>query len=300
VLDRVLVPLDGSETAERVLPHLRRFLIGRPGAEILILRVLDATSPDVSVMAPAIQAEAERYVRRVTFQFVNEGRQARSLIRAGGAAATILRVAREEKVSLTVLSTHGRTGLPRLVLGSVAETVLRSSPSPVFLVRSFTPGLDVPSRGKTESTPFHAVLVPLDGSELSLRVMPLVLDLVRPLDARAILLYVHEPPGPNPHWLIPERPLEDVERQLREHTVPVTTAIREGDPATEILAAARTNAADLLVMATHGRSGPVRWLFGSVTESVLRSAEIPMLVVPARAPAEVHAQGENDSMRHPA
>jgi nucleotide-binding universal stress UspA family protein len=300
VLDRVLVPLDGSETAERVLPHLRRLLIGRPGAEILILRVLDATSPDVSVMAPAIQAEAERYVRRVTFQLMNEGRQARSLIRAGGAAATILRVAREEKVSLTVLSTHGRTGLPRLVLGSVAETVLRSSPSPVFLVRSFTPGLDVPSRGKTESAPFHAVLVPLDGSELSLRVIPLVLDLVRPLDARAILLYVHEPPGPNPHWLIPERPLEDVERQLREHTVPVTTAIREGDPAAEILAAARTNAADLLVMATHGRSGPVRWLFGSVTESVLRSAEIPLLVVPARAPAEVHAQGENDSMRHPA
>lgn len=298
MLDRVLLPLDGSETAERVLPHLRRLLLGRPAAEILVLRVLDATSPDLSVMAPALEADAERNVRRVTFQLQNEGRRARSIVRPGGAAATILRVAREEDVSLIVLSTHGRTGLSRLVLGSVAETVLRSSASPVFLVRSFTPGLDVPSRGKTESTPFHNVLVPLDGSELSLRVIPLVLDLVRPLDARATLLYVHEPPGPNPHWLIPDRPLEDVERRLREHTVPVTTSIREGDPAAEILAACRTNAADLLVMATHGRSGPVRWLFGSVTESVLRAAEIPLLVVPARVPAE--ARGENDPMRHTA
>src|SRR5688572_27316484 len=101
-------------------------------------------------MAPALEADAERSVRRVTFQLQNEGRQARSIIRAGGAAATILRVAREEDVTLTVLSTHGRTGLSRLVLGSVAETVLRSSSSPVFLIRSFTPGLDAPSRGKTE------------------------------------------------------------------------------------------------------------------------------------------------------
>src|SRR6187549_416589 len=97
VLDRVLVPLDGSETAERVLPHLRRLLLGR-SAEIIVLRVLDATSPDLSVMAPALEAEAERYVRRITFQLMNEGRRARSIIRPGGAAATILRVAREEQV----------------------------------------------------------------------------------------------------------------------------------------------------------------------------------------------------------
>ncbi|HEX7901848.1 MAG TPA: universal stress protein [Planctomycetota bacterium] len=285
MLERVLVPLDGSETAERVLPHLRRLLLGR-SAEILLLRVLDATSPDVSVMAPAYEAEAERYTRRLTFLLMNEGRRARAIVRPGGAAATILRVAREENVSLTVLSTHGRTGLSRLVIGSVAETVLRASPSPVFLLRSFPPPIDGPSRGRTENTPFHSILVPLDGSEHSLRVVPLVLDLVRPLDARVTLLYVHEPPGPNPHWLLPERPLEDVERLLREHTVPVTTAVREGDPAAEILAACRTNAADLLVMATHGRSGPVRWLFGSVTENVLRAADIPLLVVPARAPKE--------------
>lgn len=285
-MDRVLVPLDGSETAERVLPHLRRLLIGRPSSEIIILRALDARAPNLSLVAPALEAEAERYARRITFQLVNEGRRARSLVRPGGAAATILRVAREEDVSLIVLSTHGLTGLSRLVLGSVAETVLRSSPSPVFLVRSFPAPLDAPSRGRIESTPFHSLLVPLDGSDLSLRVLPLVLDLARPLDARVTLLYVNEPPGPNPHWLVPDRPLQEVERDLRAHTVPVTTSVREGDPAAEILAACRTNAADLLFMATHGRSGPVRWLFGSVTENVLHKAEIPMLIVPARAAVE--------------
>jgi nucleotide-binding universal stress UspA family protein len=286
MMDRVLVPLDGSETAERVLPQLRRLMIGRPAAEIIVLRVLDTRSPNLSVVAPSLEAEAERYARRITFQLVHEGRRARSLVLPGGAAATILRVAREEDVSLIVLSTHGRTGLSRLVLGSVAETVLRSSPAPVFLIRAFPPPLQTPSRGRIESTPLHSLLVPLDGSDLSLRVLPIVLDLARPLDARVTLLYVNEPPGPNPHWIVPNRPLEEVERDLRAHTVPVTLAVREGDPAAEILAACRTNAADLLVMATHGRSGPVRWLFGSVTENVLHKAEVPMLVVPARAAVE--------------
>jgi nucleotide-binding universal stress UspA family protein len=284
VLERVLLPLDGSENAERVLPYARRLLLNRP-AEIVVLRVTDAASPNLSVMAPALEADAERYARRMAFQWTHEGRSAQALVRAGGAAATILRAARELDVSLIVLSTHGRTGLRRLLMGSVAETVLRSSPAPVFLIRSFPPPLNGPSRGRIESTPIHNVLVPLDGSDHSRRVLPLVLDLARPLDARVTLLYVNEPPGPNPHWLIPSRPLEDAERELREHAVPVTSSLREGRPAEQILAACRSNAADLLVMATHGRSGPVRWLFGSVTESVLRSAEIPMLVVPAHAAA---------------
>lgn len=284
-MDRVLLPLDGSETAERVLPHLRRLLLGR-SAEIVVLRVVDSASSGVSVLAPSLEADAERYVRRITFQLINEGRRASSLVRAGGSAATILRVARELDASLIVLSTHGRGGLSRLMLGSVAETVLRSSLAPVFLLRSFPPALDAPSRGRVESTPLHSMLVPLDGSEFSHRVVPLVLDVARPLDARVTLLYVHEPPGPNPRWLLPDRPLEEVERELRAHAIPVTAALREGDPATEILAACRTNAADLLVMATHGRSGPVRWLFGSVTERVLRAADVPLLVVPAHASAE--------------
>ncbi len=281
MFDRVLLPLDGSDTAERVLPQLRRLLAGR-SPEIVVFRALDAPVPDLAAMAPADAAEAERYVRKIAFQLIQEGRRARGLVRPGVGASAILRAAQEEDASLIALSTHGRTGLPRLVLGSVAESVLRGAGVPVLLVRSFPPPLGAPSRGRIEETPLRHVLVPLDGGELSRRLLPLLRELVRPLDARITLLHVQEPPGPHPRWLVPEAGLEEMARELRASTVPVTRVLREGDPATEILAGCRENAADLVVMASHGRSGPARWILGSVAESVLRAAELPLLVVPAR------------------
>ncbi len=281
MFERVLLPLDGSETAERVLPHLRRLLAGR-SPEIVVFRSLDTAVPDIAAMGPVDAAEAERYVRKIAFQLIQEGRQARGLVRHGSGASAILRAAREEQASLIALSTHGRSGLSRLVLGSVAESVLRGAPVPVLLVRSFPPPLGAPSRGRLEASPIHHVLVPLDGGELSRRLLPLLRELVRPLDARVTLLHVQEPPGPNPRWLVPEAGLEEMERELRASTVPVARVLREGDPAAEILAAERSCAADLLVMASHARSGPARWILGSVAESVLHSTEVPMLVVPAR------------------
>jgi nucleotide-binding universal stress UspA family protein len=288
MFSRVLLPLDGSETAERVLPQLRR-LLSPPGSEIVVFRALDADVPDVAAMAPAARADAERYVRKITFQLIQEGRRARSIVREGGGASAILEAARTEKADLIALTTHGRSGLSRLLLGSVAESVVRGSPAPVFLVRSFPPALGAPSRGRLESTPIHHVLVPLDGGEMSRRVVPFVQAVVRPLDARVTLLYVHETPGPHPRWLLPGGGLEAIEHDLRGSTIPVSTVVREGAPAGEILAACRSSGADLLVMATHARSGPARWILGSVTESVLRAAEIPLLVVPARAQAAEQA-----------
>ena len=208
MFSRVLLPLDGSETAERVLPQLRR-LLPSPGPEIVVFRALDTGVPDVMATAPAVQAEAERYVRRITFQLIQEGRPARSLVREGGGASAILDAARDEKADLLALSTHGRSGLSRLMLGSTAESVLRGSPAPVFLVRAFPPALGAPSRGLLEATPIHHVLVPLAGGEMSRLVIPFVRGIVGPIDARVTLLYVHESPGPHPHWLLPGGGLED-------------------------------------------------------------------------------------------
>ncbi len=288
MFSRVLLPLDGSDTAERVLPQLRR-LLSPPGPEIVVFRARDAGVPDVMATAPAARAEAERYVRKITFQLIQEGRPARSLVRDGGGASAILEAARDEKADLITLSTHGRSGLSRLMLGSTAESVLRGSAAPVFLVRSFPPALGAPSRGRLESTPIHHVLVPLDGGEMSRRVIPFVRGIVGPIDARVTLLYVHETAGPHPHWILPGGGLEEIEHELRAETIPVATVLREGAPANEILAACRTTGADLLIMSSHARSAPARWIFGSVTESVLRAAEIPLLVVPARTPAAAQA-----------
>lgn len=283
MFERILVPLDGSAAAEQILPPLQRLLHGR-AAELVLLRVVEAAVLGLAATGARLQEEAESYTRGVAARLAREGAKVRARVAFGGAASSILDAAREERSSLVALATRARDGLSRLGMGSVAEAVIRAAESPVLVVRtSISP---VPP-----SLPIRNVLVPLDGSDHSRRVVPFVSELARPFDARVTLLHVHEPPGPHPRWSGAGLFLEDVERDLRASTLPVEAAFREGDPAPEILAACRDRSPDLVVMATHGRSGPARWLLGSVTESVLRSLSIPLLVVPARATADAALPG---------
>ena len=120
----------------------------------------------------------------------------------------------------------------------------------------------------------------MDGGPVSLAAIPVLRRFVRRVDARVTLVHVLDGP-PLPRWQIPGEPFAEAERQLRSELLPVETVVRTGEPAGEILAVCREQEADLLVMSTHGRSGPARWILGSVTESVLRHATLPMLVVPA-------------------
>jgi nucleotide-binding universal stress UspA family protein len=185
-------------------------------------------------------------------------------------------MAAKEHASLIALSTHGRTGPERWVLGSVAEEVLEASPVPVLVTRSVPPPLP---RGKRDSLPIRNFLVPLDGSRLSLDSLGPVLALARPVDAHVTLLHVDEPSPYSGRWESPDETLKEAELLLRSACIPATVEFRKGEAAPEILEVAAERAADLIAMTTHGRSGPSRWLFGSVTAKVLRSASVPLLVV---------------------
>lgn len=142
---RLLVPLDGSQTAAAVLPYVRR-LASPQHTVVLVFQAAPRSIPPVAAMEapppPAIfeaderlREEAARYVESVTAGLRAEGFDAESHVRIGDAAQTILELARERAVDLIAMTTHGRTGLGRLVFGSVAEQVIRQSPVPVFLVR---------------------------------------------------------------------------------------------------------------------------------------------------------------------
>lgn len=139
---RVLVPLDGSTLAEVVLPFVRR-LGSLRGTTVVVLQVVPPT-PVVAmeVPAPAIveadesaREEAERYVQTVAGRLRAQGLDAEPHTKLGDPARVILDAVRELRVELIAMTTHGRTGLGRLLFGSVAEQVLRRSPVPVFLVR---------------------------------------------------------------------------------------------------------------------------------------------------------------------
>jgi nucleotide-binding universal stress UspA family protein len=268
ILRRILVPLDGSATAEAILPQLRR-LLDRHESELLLFHALP--------LSPFREdAQAEKYLRRISFQLTNEGFPSRTILRSGLAAEAILETAAAERATLIALSTHGRTGVARWVLGSVAEKVLQGSAIPVLVARSFPSPV---SRGKLESSPVRNFLVPLDGSRLSLAGLDPLLNFARPVDAHVTLLHVAEPSPYEGRWEPTDETLKEADQILRSACVPSTLENRKGDPGEEILKAIEANSIDLVAMTTHGRSGLSRWVFGSVTAKVLRSAPVPLLVV---------------------
>ena len=143
---KVLVPLDGSEFAERVLPYLER--LKRATAEVFLLRAVASASQVIasSGAAPVLEVigfvqlsedgcrEAQAYLDAVAARLGTQGVQSRSMVVLGDAAEAITRAAEESDVDVIAMTTHGRGGIGRLVFGSVADAVLRGSTRPVFLV----------------------------------------------------------------------------------------------------------------------------------------------------------------------
>lgn len=297
-MERILIPLDGSETAEAILPQVQRFL-RRHAAEVILLQAIPSLAPDFHFAVPGHKDEVNAYIRKRTFELINDGIPARGFVKHGNAAELILETAATEHASMIAMSTHGRTGLERFVFGSIAEKVLRASPAPVLLVRSFPQaGL---SRGRMEGLPFRNILVPLDGSEASSSVIPLLLAFARPIDARVTFLHVAEPDPLAPHFPPPGKAVREAEQTLIEACIPAVVVDRQGDPASEILHHADEHETDLIVMSSHGRSGPSRWVLGSVTEKVLRSAKVPMIVSRRPPPAreELAARVESSAILPP-
>jgi nucleotide-binding universal stress UspA family protein len=141
---RLLVPLDGSRAAAAILPYVRR-LASLRGTTIVLFQAVPRTIPVAAMEAPPPPAvldadeqsreETKRYLEGVAADLRAEGFDAEWHMRTAEPAGAILELARELDADLIAMTTHGRTGLGRLVFGSVAEQVLRRSPAPVFLVR---------------------------------------------------------------------------------------------------------------------------------------------------------------------
>lgn len=136
-IDGILVPLDGSACAEKILPAVEK-LAEDLKAGIVLLRVAYAlTFPGADPTDAQIKAvrEAEEYLERIAGRLAARGFRVETHVRYGHEAEEILAHAGERDLDLIALTTHGRSGVRRFLLGSVAEKVLRHSPKPVFLVR---------------------------------------------------------------------------------------------------------------------------------------------------------------------
>lgn len=282
MFQKILVPLDGSRLAARVLGPVRRLL--GPGAQLTLLRVVEPQSEAEHDRAPAVEAAIKAQLVQ-TRELLGDGASIEAQVLRGDPADEIARYARDAGQDLVAMATHGRSGVERWVRGSVAERVLRACEVPLLLCNPFA--LEPRDRG-----PFERVLVPLDGSPTSARIVPLVEQVARAHASRVTLLRVEpmiisEVPSPvvsgslwDPAPL--ESSLEPQRAALAAAGVPVEARAAYGVVAAEVLRAARE--ADLLAMTTHGRSGVSRWWFGSVAEQVLRHAPCPLLVLRTGGP----------------
>jgi len=157
---------------------------------------------------------------------------------------------------------------------------------------------------------YKRVTVPLDGSMVAEGIIPFILEIAGPLDMEVVLLRVLVPVPPSVIEGSRHVEIEDVEKrraeaeaylaplaaELRTKGVRVTTQVRRGEPAGEIIAGAREAGADLIAMTTHGRSGLGRLLFGSVAEAVLRHADVPVFLM-RQTEAQIAARAAWEAVR---
>ena len=300
----LLVPLDGSESGEAALPWAARLARTR-GLSLVLVQVIRRPfissrvttggymTPEAYDHGRATEREAAgAYLDRVRERMLGEGLAAETVVREGDPARNLLDLADEVGAYTIAMPSHSRgDGLTGLVLGSVAERVVQHATIPVLLV----PG----RAGQPSAAPaVGRLLVPLDGSTLAERALDLAQEIAEPETTLAIVRVT----GPAAREVQgDEGPVRFVDEEATRRVVAVATeylgriaeglstgrstwtGVRVGEPVDEILAAAHDQAVDLIVMATHGHTGPARWLLGSVADQVVRRSERPVLLVSARA-----------------
>ena len=292
---KILVPLDGSALSERAITIAAAVARNSAATIHLLQAVIAPVYPlpiymrgDQAVYEHRAIAAAANYLRGIRQQLHDSGVKDVTISTPAADATTAISAAAHD-CDLIVMSTHGRTGLRRTILGSVADAVVRGSHLPVLLV---TDHQQIPQT-LDQAINFNRILVPLDGSALAAQALPLAASLAQIAHMDMLLLYVM-PEGveasaitatPHPqapyHTLMPH----DLNRTALSRlpsTVNYDIIEASGAPGQAIVSAARKQNCGLIVMSTHGRSGLSRMQLGSVAEDVLKDSPVPVLLLHGR------------------
>ena len=308
---RILVPLDGSDRAEQAIPFAARIARASNGT-VILMQVAPAPVDFQAEVKPPAELYPENSIeegKSLAFNYLdNVGRMAELVgveteihVEYGHVAPSILAAIEPLEVDLIVMCSHGYTGFKRWALGGIAHKILAHSPVPVLVLRAGGPSLTAKA---------VSALVALDGSPLAESVltpvvqlatalapsMRITLHLVRVVDLPASYSY-----GKFAANAFVDQLREDAKHEAQAYlatvadrlidrggTVPdllVTTSIAVNPDVAEALVQLTEEELhaggrfDLVAMATHGRGGPQRWVMGSVTERVLHTTKLPILIV---------------------
>jgi len=295
MFDKILVCLDGSELAAQILPYAKVQAV-QFSSELHLLNVIERSGREREGGRPENPGMAA-YLNRIAEPLLKEEIEVNCATVEGTPGEAILDYAEQNEIDLIAMATHGRSGLKRAVLGSVAGFVLRGSGLPILIIRPREDG----KKSSKDAPPITKILVGLDGSRLAEQVMPCATGEAVAFQAKLVLLRVVSAPiayGPSiPGAVsapvqteamlkqtetdlgIARDYLEGLAEPLRKMGMQVETAATLGGAGQAILQYAYQNDVDLITIATHGHSGLKRAVFGSVADYVLRESGLPTLVI---------------------
>jgi nucleotide-binding universal stress UspA family protein len=317
LVDRILVPLDGSPLAERAIPFVQ--CLARPGAEVILLRVVPAAEAIRDVLGQVVVPTDEsrrrfrEFARRDLYRAAQllrsdcSGARVQVVVADGDPAEEIARAARDLGVGLIVMTSEGHGATDRLTYGSVADRVVRSSPIPVVIVRARG------SRAEASPAPLRRIVVPLDGSDRAAQALPVAEGLARLLGVpvalvTAIDMMDHGAPAFTygaavdrglydelfaSLQLEAQQALDRAGAHLIVRGVPAHWDLLAGSAAGAIAEA--TCPGDLIVMTSRG-GGTKRWPIGSVAQKVVRDGPATVLLLPTKAEPEVIAPVVDDTL----
>ena len=288
-----ICPVDFSESSVRALDHAAAFARWYD-AQLTVLHCVPTFEPmqvrgdlndPVQVITPVPREQVVEEMRR-SLNLHAMSPHAIPVAESGDPRATIIDQAISKKADLIVMGTHGRRGFNRFLLGSVTESVLHEAPCPVLTVPPRAPA------AASEAVTFKRILCPIDFSPSALQALGFALDLARQADGLVTLLHVvewlpEEGPEESTHFNAPDFRLDvtaNAKKRLRTLVaeesrtwIDIDSVVVFGRAHREILRAAETKPADLIVMGAQGRGGIGLALFGSTTQQVVRGATCPVL-----------------------
>ena len=289
----ILVPVDGSPFSEQAIP-IACDIARRTRAPVHLVQVHTFMHPVAypEIMPPydpdwetALRIHQRNHLTKLRHDVEETyGIETHAALIEGRIVDALVHYAEARETGFIVMTTHGRGGLSRAWLGSVASELSRFVRVPVLLVRPKQLALPI-----LDLSGVKHVLVPLDGSLLSESILPQAAAMAKLSDASVTLLQVTDGDG---HYL------ERVATRLRALELDVDVAVvQHWQPAHAIIDYAAAHAVDLIAMATHGRGAWSRWVIGSVADKVIRGCQIPALVLrPVEALGEpVFSVGGSDA-----
>ena len=300
--NKILVPLDGSNVAECVLPHVEALATSNNPSTITFLYAVQPL--EVIMTKPAFRDHIESEAKSAASAYlenlvstVKYREMANVKVIIGKAADTIIDYAKKNKMDLIVMATHGLSGVKRWIRGSVAEKVLHESKVPIWLIRAGTHKKGFPEKGNKIS-----MLVLLDGSSLAEKVLKHVKKLSNHFGGQSVNItllrvceiffppYTYPPPTPMTweEYLeyetkrcqgICQTYLDKIGEKLQKEGLSIKTEIATGSVAETIVDYTNKNEFDIVIMATHGRTGLSKWALGSVADKVLTGISNPIFLV---------------------